>query len=101
MLISPVVRAGTGGALPRSAGSVDGETHRARGALDDPHGVVDVVGVEVLHLQLRDLTHLVTRDLADLVTVGDGRSLLHPGRLLEQVVGGGSLRDEGEGAVFE
>src|SRR5690606_37774835 len=50
--------------VPRSA--LDGYAHRAGGALDDLHRRLDVVGVEVGHLDLGDLAHLGGGHLAHL-----------------------------------
>ncbi len=38
---------------------LDGDAHAARGAFDHAHGGVEVVGVQVLHLDLGDLAHLL------------------------------------------
>src|SRR5687767_2691073 len=48
----------------------DLQTHRARGALDDLGGGLDVVRVEVLHLLLGDLAQLAAGDLAGAVAAG-------------------------------
>src|SRR5437588_1988016 len=76
------------------------EAHGPGGALDDPHRRLDLEGVEVLHLELGDLLHLGLGDGADLLAVRLRRSLVHPRGLLEQVVRGRRLGDEGEGAVL-
>ena len=47
-------------------GSYDVDPHRAGGAGDDLRRGVDVVGVQILHLLLRDLAQLVLGDLAHL-----------------------------------
>src|SRR3954447_18996496 len=57
----------------------DVDPHRAGGAGDDLRGGLDVVGVEVLHLGLRDLASLVARDRRDLGLVRRRRALLDPG----------------------
>src|SRR3954462_5453298 len=80
--------------------SFDVHTHRARSALDDLHRLVDVVRVQVGHLGLGDLPHLVAADRADLLAVGLARALREPDRLLDQDGGRGRLRDEGEGPVL-
>src|SRR5687768_11588828 len=77
------------------------DPHRARGALDDLHCLVDVVRVEVGHLHLRDLAHLRAGNPADLVLVRNRRSGLDARRALQKGGCKGSLRDEGEAAVLE
>src|SRR5206468_11612367 len=64
-------RLGRRGPAPRRpAGSLDHvDAHAAGGALDDPHGRVDRVRVEIHELRLGDVPHLLARDLAALVLV--------------------------------
>src|SRR3978361_220832 len=76
-----------------------GDAHRPGGAGDDLLGLLEVVGVEVFHLGLRDRADLVTGDRGDLGLVRLTRALLHPGGL-EQHAGcrrrlGGEVRDPG------
>src|SRR5919112_4417156 len=80
--------------------ALDRDAHRARGALDDLHGVVHVVRVEVDHLALGDLTDLVAGEPADLVAVRDARALREPGGLLDELGRRRGLGDEGEAAVL-
>src|SRR5947209_3699720 len=84
--------------LPCFLGNFD--PHRARRPLDHLHRRVEVERVEVLHLELGDLRHLVAAHLAHLLLVGRRRALLDPGRLLQEVDGGWGLQDEGEGPVL-
>src|SRR3954464_15688147 len=85
--------------LPRwSVG--DGDAHRPRGAGDDLLGGVQVVGVEVGHLALRDLANLRAADVGDLVGVRLAGALLPPRGLQDQPGGGGRLSDERERAVL-
>src|SRR3712207_9415378 len=60
---------------------LDGDAHRPGGAGDDLLGLVEVVGVEVGHLGLRDLADLVARDGGDLGLVRLARALLDAGGL--------------------
>ena len=66
------------------------------------HRGLDVVGVEVGHLDRRDLADLVARDAADrLALAAVARALVDPGRLAQQVRGRRGLEDERERAVLE
>src|SRR5712691_3939777 len=85
---------------PAQSSLRDFYSHRARRALDDLHGLVDVVGVQVGHLRLCDLTHLVAGDLADLLAIRLAGPLLDPDRLLYQDCRRWRLGDEGERAVL-
>src|SRR5262249_40439764 len=78
----------------------DGDTHRARGALDDALRRLDADGVEILHLQLGDLAKLSLTDLANLRLVWRAGALLDACSLLQEVCGGRRLDDEGKRAVF-
>src|SRR3954447_19542439 len=78
--------------------ALDGDAHRARGALDDLHGVVEVVGVEVDELALGDLADVVAGEAAGLVPVRHARALREPRGLLDQLSGRRRLGDEREGA---
>ena len=79
---------------------LDGDTHRPGGAGDDLGGCIDVVGVQIGLLGLRDLLHLIPADLGDLGLVRLGRSLAHAGGLEQQLGGGRRLEREGEAAVL-
>src|SRR5262245_17872886 len=79
----------------------DLDAHRARSALDLLHRGVHVVGVEVGHLDARDLADLVARHPSDGLAPGRHRTLLDTGRLAEQVRGRRGLEDERERAVLE
>src|SRR5260221_1652134 len=74
--------------------------NRALSALDLLHRRVDVVGVEVLLLELGDLDQLLAGHLTDLLPVRLGRALLDPGGLLQEVHRRRGLEDEGEAAVL-
>src|SRR5256714_12378202 len=74
--------------------------HRSRGTGDNLRGSVEVVGVQVRHLGLGDLTHLGTRDRRDLDLVWLTAALLDRSRLEDQLRRRRRLRDEVEGAVF-
>src|SRR6185436_18890508 len=76
------------------------DAHRASGAGDDLCRLLDVVGVEVLHLHLGDLTKLVSREVGHLGLVRLAGALGHAGSLLDQLGGRGRLGDEGERAVL-
>jgi hypothetical protein len=67
------------------------EAHRDRGAFDDPGRRVDVVGVEVGHLGLRDLGELRALDLARRDLAWLLRARLEAGRLLIRKLAGGVL----------
>jgi hypothetical protein len=60
---------------------------------------LDIVGVQVGQLQLRDLAHLRLRHLPHLVAIRLARALLHLRSLLEQHRRGRRLELEGEAAV--
>src|SRR5438046_10714025 len=101
--VLPVVRrAVTYGPPTRAVPLVaDGDAHRARGAADDLLRRVDVVGVEVGHLALRDLAYLVARHRRDLGLVRLAGALLDAGRLEQQSRRGRRLGDERERTVLE
>src|SRR2546425_4865753 len=86
-------------ALAASGRYLDAE--RSRRTLDHLHRRLDVVGVKVLELELRDLAHLLLADLPDLVLVRLGGALLDAGRFLQQGRGGRRPPHEGEGAGLE
>src|ERR1051326_5034542 len=75
------------------------EAHRARGARDHAGGTLEVLRVQVLHLLLRDLEHLLHGDLAHVAFARRLRALLDAGGLLEEEARGRRLGDEGEAAV--
>ncbi len=50
----------------------DGDAHRAGGAGNDLLGGINVVGIEVGHLDLGDLGELLVGELADLVALRNG-----------------------------
>jgi len=80
-----------------SSGQADDlDAHAAGGAVDQPHRSVDVVGVEVGHLDARDLADLVAGDPSDGFAAGCHRALLDARRLAEQVGRRRGLQDEGE-----
>src|SRR5680860_297646 len=92
--------------LPRSglgaAGlALDGEAHASGRAFDDLHGTGDIDGVEVLHLQLRDLLDRRAGHRADLVAVGLAGAPLDRRRLEQQPRGRRRLDHKGEGAILE
>src|SRR5262245_15128215 len=72
------------------------EAHRPRGAFDHLHRVLGVVSVQVLALDLDDLTQLRPRYPADLLLVGLGRSLVDSRCALQQLHGRRRLQDERE-----
>src|SRR6185436_15297131 len=79
----------------------DLDTHAPGGAFDLAHRGVDVVGVEVGHLDARDLADLVAGHAPDGLAPGRHRALLYPGRLAQQVSRGRGLEDERERPVLE
>src|SRR3954451_22266161 len=92
-------------AAPRAERAVtdsllDGDAHRARGARDDLLGGLDVVGVEIGHLLLRDLAQLLLADGADLGRLRRAGTLLDTRRLDQQLRRRRGLQDELERAVF-
>src|SRR5581483_4895385 len=90
--------------LPRFAMPVllsDLHAHAAGRALYHLHSCIDVVGVEVAHLGLGDLAHLVSGQAADLLALLRRRAFLDAGRLLDEVGGRRRLQDEREGAVLK
>src|SRR6266566_1789385 len=76
------------------------QPHRASRAGHHFHRGVQVVRVQIGHLDLGDLFQLRARDLPHLLPVGGGGSLLDAGFLLEEHGGRGRLRNEGEGPVL-
>src|SRR6266511_6352732 len=77
------------------------DSHRLSRPGNDPHRLVDVSRVQVRHLRLRDLAHLLASEPAYLLPVRLSGTLLDAQRLLDQDGGRRRLRDEREGAVFE
>src|SRR5690606_17210521 len=84
--------------LPLSV--LDGDPHRPGGAGDDLLRRLTVIGVEVGHLPLRDLTQLSLGDRAHLRRVRRPRALLDAGRLDEQPSRGRGLENERERPVL-
>src|SRR5690606_39643763 len=78
--LAVVVRASA--ALPLGGSLRNRDAHGAGGTSDDLRRSVDIVGVEGLHLHLRDLTALGRSDRTDLVGVGITRTLGEAGGLL-------------------
>ena len=78
----------------------DRDAHGTSGAGDDLLGALDVVGVEVRHLNLGDLGELLLRELANLVALGNAGATLEAELLLDELSGGRRLADEREGAVL-
>src|SRR5262249_14456117 len=77
------------------------EAHRPRGACDHLHRLLGVVSVQVLALDLDDLTQLRPRHPADLLLVGLGRSLVDSPCALQQLHGRRRLPDRRERLVLE
>src|SRR5437763_9288557 len=78
----------------------DVEAHRAGRADYHLTRRVEIVGVEVYHLLLRDFADLAHRDPADRGALAGGlRALLDAGRLLQEIGAGRRLGHEGEAAV--
>src|SRR6266542_2433217 len=75
--------------------------HAARRAFHHSHRRIDVVGVEVLHLDLRYLLHLRPAECTNLLPLLRGAALLDAQRLADQVRGRRRLQCESERAVFE
>ena len=78
----------------------DGDAHGASGAGDDLLGGLDVVGVEVRHLDLGDLGELLLGELADLVALGHARAALDAELLEDELGRRRGLGDEVEGLVL-
>jgi hypothetical protein len=78
----------------------DLDAHRTRRPRDDLDRLVDVVGVEVCLLDLRDLLELVDRDRAHLVAIRLPRALRDLGGAFEQHGRGRRLELEREAAVL-
>src|SRR5690606_15631960 len=88
-------------ALPRLFGALlDLDADGAGGAGDDLRGGVQVVGVEVGQLGLRDLADLVAGDRGGGAAARVGGALVHAGGLEDQLRRRRRLGDEGEGAVL-
>src|SRR3954454_7184823 len=85
----------------RSREHVRFHAHRLGRAGDDAHRLVDVAGVQVGHLRLGDLAHLVAAEAPDLLAVRLAGALLDAQRLLDQDGRRRRLGDEGERAVLE
>src|SRR3989344_2704683 len=81
-------------------GLLDLQAHRARGALDDLGGLLEIVRVQVLHLLLGDLTQLGAGDLAGAVAAGRLGARLQADRLLDVEGRRRRLGDEGERLVL-
>src|SRR3990172_11461702 len=88
-------------ALPPSESLLDHDPHVAGGAFDLAHGALQIHRVEILHLDLGDLTHLRPRDFAHLLPLGFRRAFLYPGRLLQQYGRRRGLQGEREAGVRE
>src|SRR3954468_10401651 len=84
----------------QDASVLDGDAHRPGGAGDDLRGGLDVVGVEVGHLLLGDLTQLSLRDGTDLRRLRRAGALRDAGGLDQQPGGGRRLELEGERTVL-
>src|SRR5215216_4984166 len=80
--------------------SAGGDAHGTSGALDDLHGRLFVVRVEVGHLGPGDLTHLFLGQLADLLLVRDAGALLQTCGLLDELRGRRGLGDERERTIL-
>src|SRR5215212_6026176 len=99
--VTMVATSATDGATAYAVnGSLGADAHRAGGALDDLHRSLDVVGVEVGHLGLRDVADLLLGEPTDLLLVRHAGTLLEAGGLLDQLGRGGRLGDERERAVL-
>ena len=86
--------------LPHRRGLIhDLDAHGKGGTSDHAHSGLDVGGVQVAHLGLRDFLHLLLGDLANLLLVGLTGSGLQAGSLLNQDSGGGGCGVEVEGTV--
>src|SRR5206468_2800987 len=75
--------------------------HRTGRASDDAHRAVEVSGVQILHLGLRDVLELRAGQLADLVEVRARRALFELDGLLDQHTSRRRLDQEREGLVGE
>src|SRR5436190_10999603 len=92
-MLTPVVQTGSS-SPPTCSLPDDVETHGTRGPTDGLHGRVERLGVEVRHLQLRDVLDLLRRDGADLVLVRLRGSLRDVGGAFQQDGRRRRLRDE-------
>ncbi len=63
----------------------DGDAHGASGTGDDLLSGLDVVGIEVGHLDLGDLGELLLSELANLIALGNSGTALELELLLDQV----------------
>src|SRR2546421_52576 len=88
LALSPLANTTTRVVLPVPGGTFDGANRR-----------LEIGGVEVRQLELRDLAHLSLGDLADLVLVRLARALFDLRRLLQEDRRGWRLGDEGERAI--
>ena len=79
---------------------LDGDAHGAGGTGDDLGGGISVVGVQVGHLGLADLTSLSHGDRTNLGGVRGAGTLLDASSLLDELSGGRGLEDEREGTVL-
>src|SRR5262245_2471540 len=91
--------------LPSDAGCAIGladdfDAHAPGGALDDLRGRLEVIRVQVGHLDLGDLADLLLRDASDDFAPGLARTLLDAGRLAEEVRRRRRLEDERERAIL-
>src|SRR5205823_1216754 len=77
----------------------DFEPHRARRARDRARRGLEVGGVQVRQLLLRDVADLLPRDLADLVLVRLARALLDLRRSQQEDRSRRGLGDEREGSI--
>src|SRR6185312_15107825 len=75
------------------------EAHGPRRADEHLAGAVEVLGVEIDHLLLRDFADLLHRDLADRALAGGLRALLDARRFHQEVRVRRRLRHEGEAAI--
>lgn len=76
------------------------DAHGPSSTSHDLHGRLNVVGIEVWHLSLGDLTDLILGDLANLVGRRVLRALLNSGSLLNELSSRRGLEDEAERAVL-
>ena len=78
----------------------DGDAHGASGTGDDLLSGLDVVGIEIGHLDLGDLGELLLSELANLIALGNGGTALELELLLDQVSRRRGLGDEGERTIL-
>src|SRR5690242_4907756 len=75
------------------------DSHRTRRAAYHRGGSLDIRGVHVLHLLLRNVANLTNRHPADMAAAGGLRSLLDSRRLHQEIARRRRLGDEVEGTV--